>query len=723
MAKTLDELNKLYTEAEEVDKELFAEQRSNLLLVAGEHYAKVNKAVASNIRTSGSKSGATEQKLRLTKNHMHKVHRSYKTAILAEAPSTTIGPKNATEMQDQKDAEMNQSVWQDIRHRHHFESRTDTWADQFVGIGEVCVKVFWDPMAGEFLGYEQKVDEAGEPVLEEMTDELTGEPVMEEVQDEFGNIFVQPAMGPTIDEEKPLFKGDFVFEDVYGFNLMREAGTTNMEEKDRAWVVRKMVDTEELKRRCTDDEIQKKILETATQTFVVFDAGKNGYEKRQGQTLVKEYYWDKCTEFPEGWYVYATENVILEEGPLPGGVFPLVWEGFDKHPSTPRGRSIIKVARPWQAEINRASSQMAVAQITLGDDKILYQSGTKLAQGALLPGVRGVAYQGKEPTVLPGRTGAQYLEYVQANVAEMYSALMIDENDNLDKSGAVDPFAVLFRAASRKRRYSPYATKFERWQVRLTEKTLEIAKLWMPDDMLVYATGRREQVNIPEFRKTSKLCYQIKVEPRSDQLETQFGKQLTFQHLIQYVGKQMDPKTIGKMAKQLPFGNYEEAFDDLTIDDDIAKNDMLALERGEQVEATEHLDPSFMLKKLEGRMKKPDFKVLRPEIQAGYKQLKFQYTEMQAQLQAKLAAAKNEFIPVDGALVTVDVYVPDPKNPQNQAKRLKRLEEQGANQEQLEGMQAHTLSQLADVVMAQRGEGQQLPGQNPQRPLPPRMAG
>lgn len=37
---------------------------------------------------------------------------------------------------------MNLSVWQDIKHRHKIEARTDDWADQFVGIGEVCVKVY-----------------------------------------------------------------------------------------------------------------------------------------------------------------------------------------------------------------------------------------------------------------------------------------------------------------------------------------------------------------------------------------------------------------------------------------------------------------------------------------------------------------------------------------------------------------------------------------------------
>lgn len=731
MAKSLEDLNRIFRDAEEVDREIFAEMRSNLLLIAGEHYDKVNKKIAHNLRTSNPKSGTSEQKLRLTKNHMHKVKRSYKSAVLEEAPGTTITPKNPTEMQDVKDAELYLSVWQDIKHRHHMDDRVDNWADQFVGIGEVCVKVFWNPMAGEFKGYEPKVNEETGEV--ETEDDPSG--AMEEVQLEDGSIVGQPVQVPVDDEEKPIFGGDFEFEDVFGFNLLRESGTTRMDEHGRAWIVRKMMDTKELQARYAGDkEKSGKIQETANETYIVFDSTRGSYEKKKGETLIREYYWAPCQEYPSGYFMYSTSNVVLEEGPLPFGIFPLVWEGFDKHPSTPRGRSIIKVARPWQAEINRASSQMAVAQVTLGDDKVLYQAGTKMSQGALLPGVRGIAYQGKEPTVLPGRTGAQYLDYVQYNTAEMYAALMIEENELIDKTGQLEPFALLFAAAKKKRKYGPYAAKFERFLVRLTEVTLELAQHYLPDDAVIAAAGRREQINVAEFRKASRLATRIKVESRSETIETQLGKQLTFQHLLQYVGKQLDPKMIGKLAKNLPFANYDAAFDDFTIDEDIATNDMLALERGEQVAPTEYVDPVYMVKKLTARIKKPDFKFLPPPVQEAYQGLKGAYQKIDAEAQAKLAAAKNEYIPVDGALVTCDFYIKDEKDPANQAKRAKlpqralewlmgQLEQQGASQDKLEDMNVTALSEMAQMMLAQKASANgQAPGQNARPPMP-QMAG
>ncbi len=699
--KTVTDLNKIYSEAEEVDRELFAEMRSNILLVAGEHYSKVSARIASQIRQT-NKVNANDQKLRLTKNHMHRAHRAYVTAILNEAPGTTVSPQRDTELQDQKDAELNLAVWQDVKNRHKLKQKVKDYCSSFVGIGEVCVKCFWDPMAGEFLGYEQAVDpETGEIMMEptDQVDPMTGMPVMQ----------------PALDIEKPIFSGDFVFEEIYGFNLLREAGTQDMHEHGRAWIVRKMVPVDELKMRYKDnEEIYNKLSDTSDETYVVFDINKGSYNKKKGETVVREYYWAPCAEYPQGYFMYATKEVVLEEGELPFGIFPLVWAGMDKYATTPRGRSILKVARPYQAEINRASSSMATAQVTMGDDKIIYQAGAKMAPGALLPGVRGIAIQGgATPTILPGRSGAQYLDYVAAQVMELDSVLMLEETRNPDKSSQVDPWAMLYKAASQRKKYSIYSEKFEQFLCDLTELVLKLAKHYLPDDMLIPAVGSREIVNIAEFRKTTPLSYQVKIEPQTENVETKFGKQMFAQQILQYVGKQLDPKVIGKIIKNMPFGNSDDSFDDLTLDEDIAKNDMLALERGEQVQPFPYVDPDFMIKKFTKRMKSPEFKFFDQAIQQNYQMLVQQYEQIFAAQQQKIIAAKNEYIPVDGTLVTCDIYVPDPTHPENQARRarlpqralewlMKRLEEQGMTMDKLEGMNAQALSDMATMILTQQ---------------------
>lgn len=698
----IDELNRLYTKAEEVDKDLFAEQRTNVLLIAGDHYNKINRRVATQVRGSAAVNSG-QQKLRLTKNHCHKVSRVYVDAILSEAPDVAVAPQHPTELQDQKDAELNKSVYEDGKSRYRFREKYRQYAEDFVNVGEVAVKMFWNPDEGELSGYEPLIDEeTGEPLLEEtgQIDPMTG----------------LPEMAPAADMTKPIFKGRMEFERIFAANLLRHPSCTDMRTNE-CWIIRKMVDTEDLKRKYIhDEEIISKLNKSKDDTYVVFDGAKASYDKVSDQTMLREFYWPPCNQYPQGYFVYATDHAKLEEGELPEGIFPILWGGFDEHPTTPRAHGIMKVARSFQAEINRASSAMALAQVTLGDDKILYQSGTKLAPGALLPGVRGISFQGQMPQVLPGRNGSQYLEYINSQIAEMYDVLMLNDMNLEDKSGQIEPITLLFKAASRKRKFSKYIEKFERFLVDFADLYLRLCKVYLPDDALIMAVGNREAVNIAEFRKTTPLAYQIRLDPQADTLESKFGRQVTFQHILQYVGKQLDPKVTGKIIKNMPFANHEDSFDDLTLDEDCARNDMLALERGEIPELNEYTDPEYMLKHLTMRMKKSDFKLLNPQIQEHYKMYREQYKQLQQKQLEAIQAAKNEFIPVDGALVACDFYVQDPQNPENQPKRaripqravewlMERLEQQGDTLEKMESMNQQTMAELAQQLLGPRGGG------------------
>ncbi len=711
-AKNLDELNRLYLKAEEVDRDIFAEMRSNILLVSGDHYQKPGRHERG---PRGANLARPSEKLRLIKNHMHRISRNYVSSILSESPSVIIRPQIETDLQDQKDAELNHGVWLDISRRHKIKRKTADWCKTFVDIGEICVKIFWDPMAGEFKGYQDAVD----PETKETLMEDTGE--LESSIDPVSGQWVQtPVQRAVKDEAAPIFSGDLVFENVYAFNLLREAGAQEMYEHGRAWIVRKMMDNAELASRYKDQADKfERITASRDDTYIVFDANSGSYEKVQNQTLVREFYWPACSEYPEGYFVYATKDVVLEEGKLPGGLWPFVWEGFDKYPTTPRGRSIHKVARPYQAEINRSGSAIATHQVTLGDDKVLYQAGTKLQQGALLPGVRGIAFQGAQPSILPGRDGSQFQPYVISQIQEMDQAVMLQENMLVDPQGQVDPYAMLYQAASKKRVYSNYIEKFEDVLVGVAELALGLSKIYLPDDALIAAVGVREQINIEEFRKTTKLSHQIAIEPGQDTLETMFGKQLSIQHLLQYVGKNLEKRDIGKFIKNMPFGGLGDDFDDFTMDETIAKNTMLALERGVPRQATPYVDPDYMLRKLTNRMETPEYEFLRPEVKAAYEQLKTGYEQIRVANEQKLLAAKNEFIPIDGALVTVDMYVQDPGgDPNKESKRarlpqrsvewlMSRLQEQGMDQQKLEGMNATAMGEMAQMLLqGQGGQGQ-----------------
>jgi len=673
--------------------------------MSGDHYKKQD---TEKHRDPAKRS--TSIKLRLVKNHIHRIIRHYTTSILSYAPGVAITPQDELNLQDQKDAELNDKVWSYAKAKHRLKEKIRKWAWDFCGVGEVCVIVRFDPNAGDFIGYAQEVDEDGFPVFDEM-----GQPVA--------------------NEDEPVFSGDFIFDRIFAANLRRDGAAKDMREAE--WLcVTKMVSTKKLKADYSHDpDIVAKITETQDEEYVVFDGIKGQYSKTAGQTAIREYYFRPCHQYPKGYFYIATTNVILEQGELPYGIWPIAWSGFDEFATNPRGKSIIKVARPYVAEINRASSEVALHQVTLGSDKILYQKGTKLEQGGLLPGVRGLTYQGREPTILQGRDGSQYLPYIQGQIAELDQVMMLDEI-NMEKNQQLDPMALLYRAAQHHRKFSQYAEKFEQFLIDICEIYLQLAQQYMPDQELAQAIGSNEMANIQEFRDADPLRYKICVQASDSTLEERLGKQMQFQHLLQYVGQSLSRDDIGKIIKEMPFGNFKEAFGDFTMDHDNAKNLMLAIERGEQPQISQSDDPKFMIKKLDARMRRPDFKYLDPMVQQVYGAVVEQYQQMEAMLEQKAMALKNEYIPADGPLVTVDTYVSDPEDPSKPAKRVKlpqraiewliqTLSAQGNSLERLESLNSRQMAEIGQMMLAQGGAMMQpqpqgslaQPVQPPQMPM------
>lgn len=694
----IDELNQIYQEAESADKETFAEYRSNILLIAGEHYSKRGSGTSNRVRST-KESASEYQKLRLTKNHTHRVHRSYVGNILGYAPGVTVGPANESELQDIKAAELNLAVWQDAKSRYRLKEKVRQYCHSFVGIGEVALKLYWDDTAGDFLGYTPQVDELGQPVLDEQ-----GQPVD--------------------DTANPHFSGAFVWEEVYAFNLLRKVMSGSMRDSE-CWIVRKMVDIKTLKAKYKNDpEKTKMIQESSREDFIVFDQDKSQYKKAENQCLVREYYFRPSYDYPMGYFYVATKEGILEEGELPFGIFPIRWQGMDEHPTSARARSIHRVVRPYQAEINRASSAQAQTQITIGDDKVLYQAGSKLQEGALLPGVRGISYQGATPTILPGRDGSQYSPYISEQIGELNTAVMLDE-DNLEKAQSTsDNYALLFRSLKQQKKFSEYGEKFEQFLIDVCDLYLQLARHYFDDQTLIFAVGSQERINIQEFRSADPLRTKIKLEPQDETIETKFGKQLVLNHLLQYVGPNLDSNMIGKIAKNMPFVNAADTFSDLTINEDNVRNDILMMERGEQPMVNEDDDHAFYLQKLSHRMRQPDFRFLPPQVQEMYMLVKQQHEQLESARLEKEMALKNEFIPISGAMIATDMYVPNPAGPEKPAKRVRipyqalewlvtRLEQQGSSMQQLEDMNQSSMTQMADMLLG-KAQGMSGQGQGPQ---------
>ena len=688
----IDELNQMHTESKAADKEAFAEFRSNILLISGEHFSKrlLDTPQVRGRNLTGT-AGTEQYRLRITKNYLHRAHRLYVTSILTQSPSATVTPRTETELQDQKSAELNQSVWQYARDKYKLKALTREMCSDYCGIGECAVKIFFDPGKGAVKGYESTVDEMGQEYVDEM-----GQPIP--------------------DETKPVFTGEFVFERLFAQNIFRPVGCQQM--KHAHWIgVEKLEDSKLLKARYKGDKKKLGLITESNEEFIVFDSTRNGYGRDKNQTLLLEYYFKPCLQYPKGYYYITTKAGILEEGELPNGIFPIIWAGFDEHPTKPRATSFVKVARPWQAEINRSSSQVAMHSITLGEDKLLYQAGTKVAQGALLPGIRGITYNGAPPVVLPGRVGEQFFTYIAIQEQEMNRALMLDSL-NEDKNIQLDPMAMLFKSMEQGQKFNFYSVKFGEFLVEMCELFLEMAKFYLEGDELIAAIGRSEAINIAEFKSTSPLNHCIKVEEQGDTIESKLGKQVAMNHILQFVGTQLNREDIGKMITEMPFGNWKESFSDFTINYKNIKNDFLAIERGEEPAVSENDDSKYVLAQVAKRKKERDFKTLPPQVQDMYMQYEQYHQEKVTAEALAIKAAQAEYIPISGSMIGCDMYNPE-SDPKKVPKRVRvpyqalewllaQLEKQGSGMAAMEQMNS---AQAAQAIQLAAGGQQPQTGQ------------
>ncbi len=677
----IGELNNLYQESEGSLEELFAEQRSNVLLVSGNHYNKKKSKFWRNLRSNQKID--SQQKLRLTKNHIHKISKTYQNNILSYAPAVGVLPRNESELSDTKAAELNSSVWEDVKIKHDYSDKVRQWVNDYIDIGEVILKIIHDDDKGKFLGYEQVYNENEEIV------------------------------------EVARFSGDITLEKYYGFNTFTDPSADSFEES-RYVILRKMTSTKGLRKRYIDDDDKLSYIdESAKTTYKIFDG--TDYRDSKGLTLLREYYFRPCKEYPNGYFYITTESGVLEEGELPEGEFPILYCGFDSIPTTARHHSIIKQLRPYQAEINRSASKIAEHQITLGDDKIILNSGGSISPGGTAHGIKAVKVQGGKLDVLTGRSGAQYLDYMNSQIAEMYNVANVREDSQDNAQQGIDVYALLHRSIREKKKFVIYGDKFGDFLIKVTDRCLTLKKRHLSEEELIPIIGKNERVNIPEFKSTSPLCYQIKLIQQSEDLESKLGKQLAFNHIMQYGGKQLSRDDLGKLIRTMPYVNDEEALKDLTMDYDNAVNDILSLDRGEWVPPSESDDDQYLIKKLSQRIKSADFKYLSPKIQEMYRRKRKLHEQIVVKKTQQAQMAQSGFIPSGGYLLACDFYVPHPTDPKKQPRRarlpyeavawlVQKLEQQGSPQSVLQSSDTNQMSRYQQLGMGQPPRPQIGPG-------------
>jgi hypothetical protein len=706
MSYDIGKLNSLYEKADSKDSTLFSEMKSNVLLVNSEHYKKIETQRRS--RLDDMDDGSGKQRVRIVKNHTYRITQKYKNGIMSLAPDLMVYPANTNELQDKKSAELYNAVLEYGKNRYKLSDRKEDWCEDYVDLGEVATKIFFSKQKGDIKGYEQAVDEMGQPLYQDDAGNVTSVP-SRTVVTEAG--IVSADNKPMADVKKPIYEGDFVFETILPFNLLRDPSAESME--DSAYlIVRKMMDIEEAKAMIGKDDPERDdkigyINSSSENTYRVFDTDKGYYEDGKGKVMLREFYFRPCVKYPNGHFFITTDSGILFSGDLPFSVFPIAWRAFKKVQTSARGRSIVKILRPYQYELNRCASKEVEHSIVHGDDKIMTSPGSKVTPGAQLPGLRQYHAVGSTQ-VIPGRTGEQFAGPQARILEEMYQ--VVDEeiaDESLPQQ--LDSNALLYRSLRRSAKYGKYAKGFQEFLKDVYWIYLRLAKHYFDEGRYIKAVGRSEAINIAEFKSADELSVQIRLIENTDDAETLLGKSIQFNYILQYVGKDLPKEALGKVLSNLPYANKDQVFSDLTVDSRNIENDLLALDRGEQREASIDDENTLYIKALTSRMKQPDFRLLPEHVQQMYIHLREQHRSIQAEKEKQMLMAQQQAIPSGGNLVKVDMYVMrDGKQVRatfpNEALQWlqEKLTQQGLAQERLE-----TLATVDQMALASQIANQQ----------------
>lgn len=717
---SIDDLNEMVSRSERSLEAHFAEIRTNILFDIGFHHPKIDSA-------RGRGRDASKKKIRICKNYIQLITKFIRNSIQNRAPDGGCYPRNEKELSDQKSAELNQSVYEFMKEDSQLASVYAQIVADFVVPGETHTKVFFDPNAGEFLGWESDESE-DEEIDDDDNDEESEDEDKESDEYEIEGDEANPDTIPVKGEKRAKFAGKIIYERIPPFNLLTDPDADS--ERTCKWVcIKKYLSRKELMDRYWDSEEKAGIIKRSGKDKVDWFNGFTGNysDGNENEVELRELFFKPCNDFPEGHFVYFTDAGVLERGTLPDG-FPIFSEVFDQSPDSPRGYSIVKIAKPFQVEINRVSAAAILESITLGHSTVLYPTGDKPTTHGIGNGMKGLEYHGvRPPEVLPGRSGEQYIEYARNLVDELFKACMVPQLDEDKQPGSNDAQAMLGRALRDKMRFSIYGEKIENLICRMISYSLKLARRYLPDDQIIPIVGKTEAVNIAEFKNTSPQSFQIRIKPRSDDFTNVYGKSLQIIQSLQYVGNQLPPEAISGMIRKLPFLNGEAILKDYTVWEDLADALILSLDRGEIPFFFERCNHDYVIQRLQMRMNENDFPTLDQQIQMNYNDRYMAHLQIMQQQQQEEAASTAGYIPSGGGLISADFYITTETGKQQRVRipyesmdwLVKRLAQQGSSVEKITNLPGSAQADLG-ALNQQAGltnEPQQQPQLNT-APLP-----
>lgn len=656
--RSLEDIRLLLADAETIDAGHFAEQRENILFVAGKHYVLddydnlMDPVVGDN-------------DFYAINNHIGRIAEIKTMQIMQAVPNIQVLPQNPKQIQDQKSAELFNSVWQYIYKTENLKNTFHLLSKDFIELGECVCLIKWNTNKNqELVDY----NSPNSPIhIEGKEGSDLNYPSLNTALQPLNKVSPQQGKWPQ-DKPNSIFLGGFDFQRVFPTNLLRPSQNTTIE--SCPWLaITSLVPPEWIKDTFNIDITDNYLSSYGNiehQFFVFQEDSLIPYSLSANKARLNEMFFRPCPWLPYGRYIMTCGDYLLQDTELPFGIFPIVYAGYRNSQTSARSYSILNDLKPFQRQINRCITESIRHQMSIGSDKLLLDSEASVSDSSIIPGIQSIKYNsrmGEKPTILAGRAGDQFMGTLTNQINQMYAVAnikyeLVESGIQRASQSIKDPYNALFEQMNERQDNVIYNDKMEKMITDIAKTTLKLARYYLSDEHVIPMIGRNERVNIAEFRLKNDIDQRICLLPRSDDAVSVMGKQLALMQTLQYAANVLPMESIGNIIENMPFFNKEQISAPLTQDYENSVNMILALDRGEPWQADQQDNTPNMISQLTMRMRQSDFKFLEPQKQRNYVVTLQQYQQIMQQKQEEIKRQQMQEIPTHGAYVRTGAKYP-----------------------------------------------------------------
>lgn len=660
---SVNDVSRLITESINIDRDHCNEIIRCQKYFVGKHYKKDEKGFITAYVNNDFKNKQDDMHKK-TINMIWRSSCDLQNKLASYKMSVTFTPRDGENIEAVMGARICNSILDQVRDSNCMDTEEKKLRHVVVNEGEGCLMWFFDTMKGNFLKtYSHK--SSRKKITSKSFDKIV------KAENDGTDLETWSSFNFT-----PDYSGELVYKRIPNTNILRPPDCTNM---DRAeWLgFYEIMNMRDLKLLVKDKNVWDYLLSSSrNMNLFTFNSMKNKYTYKQPGLYqdVAFIFFRPGGNLPRGYYFVHCNGIILFQGELPYGVFPIAYEGVYEKNDSPRHFGYPhNLIEPQQA-LNATKSKISNQKHKLGDTKILHSNNVKVGD-LNVQGVTHIPVQDQGDLQNPN--GKPFIHEIKAKSGEEYVNIFNSEMESfrfMSKSNLLeDPLNTqkqkksgdflqqFFMSVKEKGSFNEYSDTYVSLLKKSAKIVVKLAKNYYDERNLVPLVKGQDAINVKNFKKIMDLDKLVKLDEQDDSIESKMGQHAIFQTLIQYGGKhfQENPEQLGMLIKTAPLGNFEELYSNMTQPLKVAENVVLKVMNGVVPKPMPYQDYKIILAKLGSETLKPYYERLSEKEKAVYQKAIELYTQAEAELAQQIKAMEADEIPLTGMGVKVDLHTKD----------------------------------------------------------------